>query len=721
MSLILLLNFNKNALELSTNLIKLLYKLQTGKILKHLENPDESKKSHSSCGCDSCGMDFNTDKGHDADDDHHGHNDNNDRYEKLIIGISGASFAAGLVVKYLMGMTGVLPLILFAIAAILPGYGIAKSGILSLFRRRVTINLLMVIASIGAFLTNNSAEGAAVIFLFGIAEFLERYASKRANRSLASLLKLAPDIATLRRDGVEHQVRAAEVQVGETILIKPGEKVPLDGIVSFGESTINQAAITGESVPVTKSVNDSVYAGTLNLDGYLEVKVTKKSDQTMVSKIVKLVQEARLQKSSAESFVDTFAKYYTPSIVVAAAIVALVPTLIFGQNMNEWIYKALVLLVVACPCALAISTPVSIVSAITGGAKNGVLIKGGKYIEQMKKVKAIAFDKTGTLTEGKFMVTDVTPLATTNHGEVLSIAAALESISTHPIAKGIVNEAKKRNITVAQVSEFKSFPGKGIVGKVGSHTYYAGSIRIFEENEIAGIHVDDDGKGRIQLLTPEAEIWQRYRELEKQGKTVVFVGDSHGIIGMISLADTIRNDAKNTIDEIRKMGIKTVMLTGDNEHNAHRIAKACDIDEHFAGLLPEQKVEAVKTLKQKYGTVAMVGDGVNDAPALAQADVGIAMGTIGSDVALESADIALMNDDISKISYLIKLSKKTSSVVRQNIASSISIKGSLAVLAFPGIVTLWMAVAIGDIGLSLAVIANALSIPLVIKAVKSAK
>ena len=549
------------------------------------------------------------------------------------------------------------------------------------------------IAAVGSFFIGHGEEGAAVIFLFYVAEFLESHASERARRSILSLMKLAPEVATVKRDGEEIKVHVHDVGVNEIIVVRPGEKIPLDGEVVRGVSSVNQAPITGESVPVTKQVGDEVYAGTINNEGFLEIKVTKRSDETMLSKIIKLVEEAQKTRSPTEKFIDKFSKYYTPSVIVLAICVAVVPTLAYGLPFNDWFYKALVLLVVSCPCALAISTPVAMVSGITSAARNGVLIKGGAYVEEISKIKVFAFDKTGTLTEGRLEVTDVISLGHSRE-DVLIKAASLEALSEHPIAKAIVEKAREEGAKLKTVNDFRAIAGKGVTGKIDGQAYYVGSKGLFKE---------------LSADFPENQA----EKLENEGKTVVFIRNEKEVFGQIAVTDKIRDTTVRTMTELRERGIKTVMITGDNRRTAEAIANRIGIAEYQAELLPEDKVDIVKELSKKYGRVAMVGDGVNDAPALAGASVGIAMGAIGSDVSLETADIALMQDDLSKLPYLIELSKKTLKIVKENVLASILIKGSFAILVFPGLVTLWLAVAVGDMGLSLAVILNAMRLSLI--------
>jgi len=617
----------------------------------------------------------------------------NEKNKKLIlITVSAILLFLGLIFEFVLKWP--MPAeILFLVTAAISGYSIAREGFSSLiFQKKLSIDFLIMIAAVGSFFIGHGEEGAAVIFLFYVAEFLESYAADRARKSIASLMELAPEVATVKRNGEEVKVPVSEVDINEVIVVRPGEKIPLDGKVIRGVSTVNQAPITGESVPVTKEIGDVVYAGTINNEGFLEVKVTKRSDETMLSKIVKLVEEAQRIKSPTEKFIDKFSKYYTPSVIFLALCVAIIPTFIFELPFNEWLYKALVLLVVSCPCALAISTPVAMVSGITSAARNGVLIKGSAYVEDVNKIKVFAFDKTGTLTEGRLEVTDVISLGHPEE-EILRIAASLETMSEHPIAKAIVEKTNKETM-LKDVRGFRAIAGKGVMGKINGETYYVGSRRLFKE---------------LTIDYPEEEAWK----LEKEGKTVIFVGNEKGVIGLIAVMDKIRDSTIPTMAELRRKGIKTVMITGDNERTAKAIAERIGIAEYRAELLPEDKVNIIEELSKEYGHVAMVGDGVNDAPALARASVGIAMGAIGSDVSLETADIALMQDDLSKIPYLIELSKKTLEIVKENVLASTLIKGSFAILVFPGLVTLWLAVAIGDMGLSLAVILNAMRLSLI--------
>lgn len=610
-----------------------------------------------------------------------------------VILFSAILLSIGLVLEFILFQI-LLSHIVYLIVIVLSGRDIVKAGLTRLIReRRLDMNFLMTVAAVGAFISGHAEEGASVMFLFFLAEFLESYSAERAKGSISALIRMAPDVARVRRNGTEVEVHVHEVGVGEIVLVRPGDRIPLDGRVLAGTSSVNQAPITGESMPVAKSDGDAVYAGTINQDGYLEISVTKKSDQMMLSKIVRLVEEAQRQKAPTERFIEKFSTYYTPTVISLAVATATIPPFLFGLPLTIWFYRALILLVVSCPCALAISTPVSMVSAITSGARNGVLIKSASAIEDVGKTRILVLDKTGTLTDGKPRVSDLISLSQMAKQQLLRIISSLESLSQHPLARAIVSDLEQDGGERVQVDNFISLPGKGVKGRINGAAYYLGSPSMFEE---LGLTIPKEATARM----------------EAEGKTVVLVGDEKDVLGLVAVSDTLRQTATRTISELREAGVEPVMITGDNVATASAIAKRTGITHYHAQLLPEHKVEEIEALTTRYRKVAMVGDGVNDAPALAKASVGIAMGAIGSDVALETADIALMHDDISKLPYLVELSKKTMRVVKQNIAASILVKGSFAVLAFPGLVTLWLAVGIGDMGLSLAVILNAMRLAL---------
>ena len=533
---------------------------------------------------------------------------------------------------------------------------------------------------------------AAVLFLFSIAEVLEERAIEGTKKSLQALVKLAPETAFVKKGGKEVELTLHEVQVGDQDVVRPGGRIPVDGVVKLGISTVDQSPVTGESMPITKHVGDMVYAGTINQNGILEIDVSKRVDDTVISKIVRMVKDAQGKKSVTERFVERFSTYYTPLVLFGALSVAIVPPLFFGLPLTDWVYRALVLLVISCPCALAISTPITMVSGITGATRQGVLVKGGIYIEELSKVKAMAFDKTGTLTIGKPKVTDVIP----SHNPItstklLSIASSLESMSHHPIANAIVEHSVSEKVKPKKVMNFREIMGKGVRGTISGRDYYVGSPGMFRE---LGLSINEE----------------HIEALESAGKTILLVGKEHEVLGTIGLKDKVRDDARESIRHLKQHGMKTVMLTGDNPTVAKEIAKELGMDEFHAGLLPEEKVGLINDLKQKYGRVAMIGDGINDAPALAHASVGVAMGAVGSDVALETCDVALMRDEPMKLPYLLDLSLKTMRRMKENIIAAILVKSTFALFAIPGLTPLWLAVAVGDMGLTLVVILNAMRV-----------
>jgi len=562
----------------------------------------------------------------------------------------------------------------------------------ALKRLRADMNLLMFVAIIGAIIINEWFEAAAVSFLFSLSLAIESWSIARARHAVEALLDLAPSTVLLRgKNAQEKQIPAAEVAVGEVFIVKPGDKIPLDGEVVSGVSSVNQAPITGESVPVTKQVGDQVFAGSINGEAMLEVKSTKAASDTTLAHIIRLVEEAHSKRAEAEQWVEKFARIYTPIVMLLALAVFVIPPLFMAEDWQEWLYRSLVLLVIACPCALVISTPVSIVAALASAARQGVLVKGGIYIEAPASLKAIAFDKTGTLTQGKPVVTDIFPFNNHTSEELLSRAAALETRSNHPLATAIVQYVKNQGIDISSADDVTVLPGKGVVGKFNNSTFWLGSRRYLLERS---------------QETPE--ISDKAQALEQTGKTVIAVGNERHVCGLIALADQPRPEIKSSLKALKKTGIQHLaMLTGDNQTTAENIAKQIGIDEVYAELLPADKVEIVSRLVDKYKKVAMVGDGINDAPALGRASLGLAMGVMGSDAAIETADIALMSDDLSKLPWLINHSKRTLRIIRQNIFFALSLKAAFAVLAFLGLATLWAAIA-ADMGASFLVVANGL-------------
>ena len=624
------------------------------------------------------------------DHEHNGQNAHAHEHSEggwIPLAVSGVTIALGLALRYVQGPTPISDLLLVT-TMILSGYKIAEMGLRSILRRHISINFLITIAAVGAYAIGHLEEGAAVVFLFNIAERLEDYATDRARRSIEALMELKPEVATIRRNGDEITVPVDDVWPGEVFVVRPGDRIPLDGVVTEGASSVDQATITGESAPVSKEVGEDVYASTINLDGFLAVKVTRLAGETVLARILEMVEAAEERRSPTEAFVDRFARVYTPAVIALAILVAVVPPLLLNQPIQHWIYRALVMLVVACPCALAISTPVAMVSAIASSSRNGVLVKGSTYLEEVSKARAFAFDKTGTLTLGELGVTDIISDGLPER-EVLRRAVALEAKAEHPIARAILERAQAEGIEVAETTDFKAYVGRGVEACVDGKTCCIGNLRLFEELGMAPID------GFVE-------------KLEAEGKTVVLVSEEDCVVGGIALMDKAREGVVETVQGLKDRGIRVEMLTGDNEETARAIAEKLGLDGFMAHLLPEEKVAAIQKLQAKYGSVAMVGDGVNDAPALAAAEVGIAMGAIGSDVALETADIALMEDEIRRITYLVDLSKATLSRIRENIAASILVKLAVAALAFPGYVSLWVAVAVGDMGLSLAVILNSM-------------
>ncbi|MDL2246755.1 cadmium-translocating P-type ATPase [Methanobrevibacter sp. OttesenSCG-928-K11] len=608
----------------------------------------------------------------------------------IILGIGAILFGLGLYVSSLESIGAniisgeLLGQIFFLITVIFVGHGIIKHGLKSLLKKEVKIDFLITIAAIGTFILGEGAEGAALILLFYLAEYLEHYALDRSKRSIVNLVKLTPDIGIIKKDGKEIEVKVDEIEIGDVVVVKPGDKIPIDGKIINGHTSVNQSSITGESIPVNKEIGDEVYASTINEEGYIELKVTKNSKDSVFSKIISLIKESEEKKAKIDIFIDRFAAVYTPIVIVLAILVAILPTLLFGASLTEWTYRALVLLVISCPCALAISTPVSMVSAITAGTKNGIIIKGGEYIEELSKVKAILFDKTGTLTEGNLEISNITPRENHTKDEIIEIACSIEAKSKHPIAKTFNEYHNKNNISLKEVSNFNSIAGKGLVGEIEGKKYYIGKESLFNGN------LENDN-----LL---------------ESKTNVIVGEENNIYGFISLTDKIRDDSKETINKLKSANIDTMMLTGDNEKIASEVSNKIGLSNYYADLLPEDKVNIVQSLVDKYEDVAMVGDGVNDTPSLARANVGIAMGLGGADVAVETADIVLLEDKLSKLAYLIDLSKKTLGVIKQNVVVCLLVKGLLAVLGIIGLISLWEAVLIGDMGLTLLVVANALRI-----------
>jgi len=600
----------------------------------------------------------------------------------------------GYLSSFVNGDENIVTTILFVASMLIGGLSLFKVGLQNLVRFEFDMKTLMTVAVIGGAIIGEWAEVSIVVILFAISEALERFSMDKARQSIRSLMDIAPKEALVRRNGQEMMIHVDDITVGDIMIVKPGQKIAMDGVVVSGYSAVNQAAITGESVPVEKTVDDEVFAGTLNEEGLLEVKITKLVEDTTISKIIHLVEEAQGERAPSQAFVEKFAKYYTPIIMIIAALVAVIPPIFFGGSWETWIYQGLAVLVVGCPCALVISTPISIVSAIGNAAKKGVLIKGGVYLEEMGSLKAIAFDKTGTLTKGVPVVTDFNVLNKhVNEKELLSIITALEYRSQHPLASAIMKKAEEENITYSDVlvEDFSSITGKGIKGIVNGNTYYIGSPKLFKE--LATTNFDKNLEKNVTTL-------------QNQGKTAMVVGTEKEMLAVIAVADEVRESSKEVIQKLHQLGIKkTIMLTGDNKGTANAIGGHVGVSDIQAELMPQDKLDYIKQLRSQYGNVAMVGDGVNDAPALAASTVGIAMGGAGTDTALETADVALMGDDLRKLPFTVKLSRKALNIIKANITFAIAIKLIALLLVIPGWLTLWIAI-LSDMGATLLVALN---------------
>ncbi len=635
---------------------------------------------------------------------------------KWLMGVSGAAALASEGVAYATGNEGSLPVIALALLSIASGgRDTLRKGWIALRTLTLNINFLMSLAVAGAIFIGQWPEAAMVTFLFGVAEMIEAFSLERARNAIRGLLEMAPETALVQGvGGAWNEVAATKVQVGQIMRVRPGERIPLDGIVTSGESFVNQAPITGESLPVAKKSGDSVFAGSVNERGALEVRVSSGSGDTTLARIIRAVQEAQAQRAPTQRFIDNFARFYTPAVVLGAILIAAVPPLLFAQPFQPWLYKALVLLVVACPCALVISTPVTVVSGLAAAARRGILVKGGAYLETGRKLRAVALDKTGTLTHGKPVVTDIVVLNESggmmqwDKEALLQLAASLDAPSEHPVASAIVAawtgaknteagstdparlESVKKSGELLPVTEFESLTGRGVKGRVGKVLYFIGNHRLAEENGVCSPRV-------------EAEL----ERLEREGKTTVVLTNEREALAVLGVADTLRESSIQALRQLHELSVQSVMLTGDNQTTASAIARQVGIDDARGDLLPEDKFSAIGGLLQKYGTVGMVGDGINDAPALAKASVGFAMGAAGTDTAIETADVALMQDDLRKLPLFIRLSRQTGTILAQNIAFSIGVKIVFFALALTGHATLWMAV-FADMGASLLVVFNGL-------------
>ncbi|WP_187229932.1 heavy metal translocating P-type ATPase [Klebsiella sp. 02-911] len=606
------------------------------------------------------------------------------------LGISLVTASAAEAVYWLHNGNHWSVVVLALVAVFTGGLSTYKKGWIALKNRNLNMNALMSIAVTGAMLIGHWPEAAMVMVLFALAEVIEAKSLDRARNAIRGLLDLTPEQATVQQaDGTWREVGAKQITIGARVRVKPGERIALDGEVLEGRSAVNQAPITGESLPVEKSPGDSVFAGTINESGSFEYRVTALANNSTLARIIHAVEAAQGSRAPTQRFVDQFARWYTPVVFGVAIAVALLPPLFMGAAWLDWIYRALVLLVVACPCALVISTPVSIVSGLAAAARHGILIKGGVYLEEGRKLRWLALDKTGTITHGKPAQTDFVTWGNALASDSRSIAASLAARSDHPVSKAVAQAAQTDGVALLDVAEFNALPGRGVQGQINGATYHLGNHRMLEE---------------LGQCTPELE--QRIAALETAGKTVVMLVGAKGVHGLFAVADTIKDSSKRAIAELHALGINTVMLTGDNPHTAQAIAAQAGIDRAQGNQLPDDKLREVEQLSRN-GKVGMVGDGINDAPALARADIGFAMGAAGTDTAIETADVALMDDDLRKIPTFVRLSRATAQVLMQNIVLALGIKAVFLVLTFTGHATMWMAV-FADMGASLLVVGNGL-------------
>ncbi len=606
--------------------------------------------------------------------------------------ISGVAAVAAETAHWFDGGDHTVEIALSVVAILVSGLPTYKKGWIALRNLNLNINALMAIAVTGAMLIGEWPEAAMVMVLFSVAELIEALSLDRARNAIRGLMAMTPEKATVRQaDGTWLEQKATHIKVGALVRVKPGERIPLDGALTAGQSAVNQAPITGESIPVAKVVGDLVFAGTINETGSFEYRVTSAQTNSTLSRIIKAVEEAQGSRAPTQRFVDQFARIYTPIVFLIALAVAIVPPLAFGLPWIDWVYKALVMIVIACPCALVISTPVTIVSGLAAAAKAGILIKGGVYLEEGRKLKVLALDKTGTITKGKPVVTDLIALKD-NANDSLSLAAALAGRSDHPVSSAVTMHWKEKlsGTVLGEITDFAAITGRGVKGRHAGRWIYLGNHRLVEELGICNT-------GTEAVLN----------KLEAEGKTAVVICEETAPLAVIGVADTVRETSREAIAELHMLGVRTVMLTGDNRHTAEVIAKNVGIDDARGDLLPEDKLAVINDELARHGTVGMVGDGINDAPALAKASIGFAMGAAGTDTALETADVALMNDDLRKIPQFFHLSARAGAILKQNITIALGIKVVFFVLAIAGLASLWMAV-FADMGASLIVVANGL-------------
>ena len=606
------------------------------------------------------------------------------------LAIAGLCALAAETVEWLRGPE-LLVIALAMVTIFTGGLTTYKKGWIALRNRNLNMNALMSIAVTGAMIIGYWPEAAMVMFLFALAEVIEAKSLDRARNAIRGLMDLTPEDATVRQpDGTWTVVAAKDVTPGAIVRVRPGERIALDGEIVVGGSAVNQAPITGESLPVEKTIGDTVFAGTINESGSFEYRVTALASSSTLARIIHAVEAAQGARAPTQRFVDRFARIYTPAVFGLAVAMALVPPLAWGMPWLDAVYRALVLLVVACPCALVISTPVTIVSGLAAAARRGILIKGGVYLEEGRKLRILALDKTGTLTHGKPAQTDFFQLAKGEPLELRRIAASLATRSDHPVSQAIARAATAEGIDTLEVAEFAALPGRGVQGLIGDRDYFLGNLRLIRE---------------LGLATPELE--ERMLHLEREGKTVPLLAAEGQVLAGFAVADTVKETSKSAVSDLHALGVRTLMLTGDNPHTAQAIAAQVGIDEARGDQLPEDKLKAIESLVGADRVIGMVGDGINDAPALARADIGFAMGAAGTDTAIETADVALMDDDLRKIPYFIRLSRTTAAILKQNIAMALGIKAIFVILTFMGKATMWMAV-FADMGASLLVVFNGL-------------
>lgn len=580
---------------------------------------------------------------------------------------------------------------ILAIASIvLSSSGVVKEAIEDIREKKITANILMLIAGIASFFILHGQEGATALLLYAIAERLEGITTDRSRDAIKELLELAPDDALLKTENGYVNVPSKEVKIGDIIGIKPGMKIPLDGVIVKGSSYFDESAITGESIPVFKEIGKEIFAASINSDSFVDVEVIRESTNTIVAQIAESVKIAQQNKSKHEKFIEKFAKYYTPIILLSSVLVMIIPPL-FGLNFYDWFYRGLILLVVSCPCALTLSTPLANIASLTKQAREGILVKGNKFLEKIQDIEVFAFDKTGTLTEGKLKIFEIYTYNGATKADIIRIAASLETLSEHPIGKTVVKQAKDMDLTFHPVDNFEVIKGRGIKGNINGEMFYVGSQKFIEE---------------LNYKLPINDI----KNIENSGTIPILLGNQQNLLGIISIRDVLRVSAPVLINGLKQRGYKTILISGDNQNVCNSIGACLDIDQAYGEHLPDQKLQEIQSLKEQYKGVAMVGDGINDAPALALSDLGIAIGASATDITLETADVIVIGDDLKKILTYIDIAKKTNKKIKQNIWTSILVKVSFAVLTVIGFMTLWVAVGVGDMGISLLVLLNSLSI-----------